>query len=113
MAFKERLFKALHEKNSVQRYLARKYFFWPLEKLGLHLTADHFYEIIPNTGLVDHNYEDKPRPLPGTDWRFTEGQQLALALVAAYGQDYARNATRHGFREKNYYFEGWMRCFSF
>ncbi len=76
MAFKERLFKALHEKNSVQRHLVRKYFFWPLEKVGLHLTADHFYEIIPNTGQAEHSYYEYPKDWIVKERRFWNEQYL-------------------------------------
>src|SRR5437764_128868 len=114
MALKEKLFKAFHEKNALQRYLARKCLFWPLEKMGFHLTGDHFYELIPNTRQVERDYSDKPRSLPGIDWHFAKAEQLCLSLVASYGQDYAENASRHGFQEKqNYYFRGLDAMFLF
>ena len=40
--FKERLYKVFYEKNSVQRYLARRFLFPLLEQLGFHIVGDHF-----------------------------------------------------------------------
>jgi hypothetical protein len=56
--FKERLYKVFHEKNSVQRYLARRFLFPLLEQLGFHIVGDHFYEPIPNLKALAECYQE-------------------------------------------------------
>jgi hypothetical protein len=103
---KERLYKALHEKNGIQRFLARKFFFNVFQWFGFHLTGDHFYELIPNTRLVSAKYRDEPRPLRGIDFRLAECETRALRLVKTYGADYANDCGKYGFQEENIYFRG-------
>ena len=64
---KERLFKALHEKNAVQRQIARR-LFDTFQLLGFHLTGDHFYDNIPNTRLIDRAYHERARTCTGIDF---------------------------------------------
>ncbi len=106
MALRERLFKAFHERNALQRHLARRVLFGFCQRLGLHVTGDHFYEIVPNTRLVAANYSAAPRALPGIDWRLRDGEARVLRLLEAYGAEYLAASERFGFREKNHYFRG-------
>jgi len=103
---KERLYKALHEKNAIQRYLARKFFFNLFQRFGFHLTGDHFYEPIPDTRLVAAKYTEGPRPLSGIDFRLAECEARALRLINTYGPDYANDCGKYGFQEENVYFRG-------
>jgi hypothetical protein len=103
---RERLYKAIHEKNGIQRYVSRKYFFNIFQRLGLHITGDHFYEIIPNTRFVAAQYQDTPRALLGIDFRLKQCEERALRLVNAYGPEFAGSYQKHGFRENNWYFRG-------
>lgn len=106
MALKEKLFKAFHEKNAVQRHIARRFLFNVFQRLGLHLTGDHFYEIVPNTRLIAEKYSEAARTLPGIDWRFADGEKRALDLINRHGAEFFETSTRFGFREKNHYFRG-------
>jgi hypothetical protein len=106
MALKEKLFKAFHEKNAVQRHLARRFLFNAFQRLGLHITGDHFYEIVPNTHLVAEKYSESARTLRGIDWRFADCEKRALALVHRYGAEFYESTKRFGFQEKNHYFRG-------
>ena len=103
---KERFYKAFHEKNGMQRYLARRFFFNFFQRLGIHVTGDHFYELIPNTRLVAAQYSDAPRPLPGIDFRLKECENRALRLINTYGPEFAASHQKYGFRESNWYFRG-------
>src|SRR5689334_8794414 len=103
---RERLYKAFYEKNALQSYIARRFLFSFFQRFGLHITGDHFYEIIPDTRLVAQKYSDAARPLLGIDWQFNVCEERAIHLITTYGAEYAKNATRFGFREKNYYFRG-------
>jgi hypothetical protein len=103
---RERLFKAFHEKNAVQRYLARRFLFGFLQRLGVHVTGDHFYEIVPNTNVVARQYSEEPGAFAGIEWRFGECETRALEVVRKYGSELLAASTRFGFREKNYYFRG-------
>ena len=102
----ERFYKAFHEKNAIQRYVARRVLFNLCQAFGLHVTGDHFYELIPNTKQVAAEYSNRPRPLPGIDWRLTQCEQRVLRLVEQYGAEYFEASRRYGFREKNHYFRG-------
>jgi len=106
LRLKERFYKAFHEENALKRVFARKYLFNLFQAAGFHLTADHFYEIVPNTREVARNYSDKPRELVGIQWKFKECEHRALALIARYGAEYPENCGRYGFREENPYFKG-------
>jgi hypothetical protein len=106
MGLREKLFKALHERNAIQRKLARQFLFNAFQRLGFHLTGDHFYEIVPNTRTVARKYFEGARPLPGIDWRLNECEQRALRLVNDYGPEYPQACARFGFRERNAYFRG-------
>jgi hypothetical protein len=106
MALKEKLFKAFHEKNAIQRHIARRFLFNVFQRLGLHITGDHFYEIVPNTRVIAEKYSDTARLLPGIDWRFAAAETRALSLISQYGGEYFETSPRFGFREKNHYFRG-------
>lgn len=106
MAFSERLFKAFHERNALQRHLARRCLFNLGQRLGLHVTGDHFYEIVPNTRRVAAQYSAAPRALPGIDWRLRDCETRAVRLIETFGAEYFAASTRFGFREKNHYFRG-------
>ena len=106
MALKEKLFKAFHEKNAIQRHVARRFLFNFFQRFGFHVTGDHFYEVVPNTRFIAQKYSDSARILPGIDWRFPQGEQRALELIRRYGAEFFESSTRFGFREKNHYFRG-------
>ena len=102
----EGLYKATHEKNALQRYFARRFLFDSFQRLGFHVTGDHFYEVIPNTRQVAGDYSDTPRDLRGIDFRLPECESRALQLIQRFGEEYLEASRRHGFREKNHYFRG-------
>ncbi|MGH7952166.1 MAG: class I SAM-dependent methyltransferase [Limisphaerales bacterium] len=106
MALAEKLFKAFHEKNAIQRHIARRFLFDIFQRFGLHITGDHFYEIIPNTRLITEKYSELPRNLPGIDWRLADCDERALDLINHYGAEFFESSTRFGFQEKNFYFRG-------
>lgn len=106
MAFKENLFKAFHEKHAVQRHVSRRFLFDVFQRLGFHITGDHFYEIVPNTRLIAEKYSEAARTVPGIDWRFADCERRALTLINRYGTEFCDTSTRFGFREKNLYFRG-------
>ena len=47
----ERVYKALHERNALQRKVARKTFALG-QRLGFHIAADHFYDPLPNMNMI-------------------------------------------------------------
>jgi hypothetical protein len=106
MSLREKFFKASHETNALQRYICRRFLFDVFQRVGLHVTGDHFYEVIPNTRLVSEQYSDGPRTLAGIDWRFSDGESRALALIDRFGGEFSESAGRFGFKEDNYYFRG-------
>jgi len=102
----ERVYKLLHEKNALPRFIARRLLFNLFQGLGFHVTGDHFYEIVPNTRFVAASYKDCPRELPGIDLCFSETEGRALKLLNTYGREYPKASLRWGFQERNYYFRG-------
>jgi hypothetical protein len=106
MSLREKFFKASHETNALQRYICRRFLFDLFQRVGLHITGDHFYEIIPNTRQVREQYSDGPRTLAGIDWRFADCENRALALIERFGGEFSESAGRFGFQEDNYYFRG-------
>jgi len=106
MAFKEKLFKACHEKNAIQRYISRRFLFDLFQAVGFHVTGDHFYEVVPNTLLISKKYSAAARALPGIDWRPVECENHARDLVRRFGSEFRERSGRFGFREKNHYFRG-------
>ncbi len=106
LRLRERLYKGLHEKNAIQRFVARRFLFGPFQRLGFHITGDHFYEIVPNTRTVARLYSEGPRPLTGVDWRLAESEQRVLRLIGLFGAEYAEACRSNGFKENNPYFKG-------
>jgi hypothetical protein len=102
----ERFYKLLHERHAIQRYLSRRLLFPLFQRLGFHISAEHFYELTPDTRLISSTYSDSPRELDGVEWRFQEAETLAVRLIKAYGSDYIAHAARYGFTEQNPYFRG-------
>lgn len=105
MVVSEKIYKALNEKNAIQRYLARKIFTY-LENIGWHLLGDHFYEPIPNTKYILEQYKDEPRSNLNIDFRFNESENLTLNILDEWGKSFYAVSTQYGYEEKNYYFSG-------
>jgi hypothetical protein len=102
----ERFYKLFHEKNAFQRYFARRFLFDFFQRIGFHVTGNHFYDPVPDTRFVAANFSDKPRALAGVDWRFAECELHAARLLNEHGAEYQRERGRFGFTESNYYFYG-------
>lgn len=102
----ERLYKLLHERNALQRFIARKFLFDGLQRLGFHLTGNHFYDLVPDTRRMAATYRDEPRELPGVDWRLEAGGQHAARLLRDYGGEFATEHSRFGYTPDNHYFRG-------
>jgi hypothetical protein len=100
--FKERIYKVLYEKNSVQRYLARRLLFPLLEPLGFHIVADHFYEPIPNARELEKSYQDtKLRSLPHVAVDFHESEANHTKRLSQYGHEFRREVARFGYTGRN------------
>ncbi|MDB6073767.1 MAG: hypothetical protein JWO89_1407 [Verrucomicrobiaceae bacterium] len=105
-SLKEGLFKARKERNALPRYLARRFLFAPFEKLGLHITGDHFYEPIPNLREIEANYDGSPRPIPGHDLQLAQFEDAHAARIDRYGPEFTEAVRAFGFELVNYYFRG-------
>ncbi|HEX3626764.1 MAG TPA: class I SAM-dependent methyltransferase [Verrucomicrobiae bacterium] len=103
---RERIYKALNEKNALQRFITRRWLFDLFQRIGLHLTGDHFYEPVPNTREIARKYSDQMRELPGINWRMKESEAHALKLLKEYGREYFGPREKYGFHEQNVYFRG-------
>ena len=105
-ALKEGLFKARREHNALPRYLARRFLFGPLERLGLHVVGDHFYEPIPNLRELAANYDGSPRAIPGHDLKLAGFETAHAARITRYGPEFDAAVSGFGFDSGNYYFRG-------
>ena len=106
---KERLFKALHEKNSVQRQIARR-LFGAFQVLGFHLTADHFYDNIPNTKLIGKTYHGRARRCSGIDFRCAGSEAFLLECLSRFSKEILDGSlTPSGFVNPNAYLDTWTR----
>ena len=103
---KERIYKAIHEKNAVQRYIARRYLFGFFQRLGFHVMGAHFYEIVPDTRAVASTYSLQPREMPSIDFRFAASSDRFLRLIESYGMSYTADVARFEYQERNDYFRG-------
>jgi len=70
----------------LKRFLKRSFRFW--QGLGFHITANHFYEPIPDTSSLKDELWSKPTALVGVD--MNEESQLALLadFVARFRDEY-------------------------
>jgi hypothetical protein len=107
---KEKIYKALNEKNAVQRYLSRIFFPF-LESLGFHVLGDHFYEPIPNTKEIAKNYQDKPQSCHQINFNFERAEQKIVQLLKKWGSEFFESASKYGYQEINYYFRGFDAIF--
>lgn len=102
----ERFYKLLHEKNAFQRYFARRFLFDFFQRMGFHITGNHFYDLVPDTRYMAAHYSDQPRVLTGIDWRQTECERLVAGMLKDHGPEYKAQRGLCGFTESNYYFFG-------
>jgi hypothetical protein len=101
-SLKERLYKVFHEKNSVQRYLAKRLLFPLLEPLGFHIVGDHFYEPIPNLKALAESYqENRLRELLHVTMDFHEAEANHIKRLSQYGHEYRKETERFGYTETN------------
>ncbi len=77
---------AEHYRSGLKSLVRRTFAFW--EKLGLHVTLNHFYSPIPDTGKLSEDLWSKRTELPGVNLR--EAEQLALLsdFAARYKHEY-------------------------
>lgn len=100
---RRRFFKAFKEKNSVQRYLARRVLFPLLEPLGFHIVGDHFYEPIPNLRSLKNSYKDAPRLVPNATMDFRDAEATHIKRLAKYGREFRAAVKRFEYTERNRY----------
>src|ERR1700677_3014656 len=102
----EQFYKLFHEKNAFQRYFARRFLFDFFQRLGFHITGNHFYDLVPDTRFMVERYSDAPRTLTGVDWRQAECEHNAVRMLKTHGSEYKIECSHFGFTESNYYFHG-------
>jgi len=86
------------------------FFFRLLERLGIHLTPNHYHFPIPDTSRLEPSLWARSSEMPGVD--MNEPGQLALLerFTAAYGREWAelprtRTQSKSGFHLENRHFE--------
>src|SRR5277367_3593979 len=102
---RDALYKTRHEPKAVRRFVIRKLFNL-LQSAGIHATADHFYEPIPNTKEIASKYDLGPRPCRGIDFKGEHAIVEWLRIVEQYGHEYYDATRPFGFYEGNAYFRG-------
>lgn len=104
--FKEGLFKARAEKNALPRYLARRFLFGWLERIGLHVVGDHFYEPIPNLRELKRSYDGTPHVIPGQDISPGRFESAHVSRLRTFGPEFTSSVNPMGYDDTNYYFRG-------
>ena len=66
-----------HKKNALQRFVARIFLFDLFQKMGFHITGNHFYALTPDTREMARKYSDEPRNLPAVDWMRDQSEKFA------------------------------------
>ena len=102
---KDQIYKVLKEPNSVKRYFFRRTFKL-FEALGIHITADHFYEPIPNLKLLNERWSADRRDCIGIDFHQLEAEEFALRIFNKYGPEFSGATTKAGFHLYNSYYTG-------
>ena len=103
---KENLYKATHERNGLTRYVTRRFLFRPLEWLGLHVVADHFYEPIPNLREIEENYDDSPLAIPGHPLDLQNFELCHAKRLERFGPEFTEAVKQFDFDPINNYFKG-------
>jgi Methyltransferase domain len=103
--WRDRLYKIRHEPGALRRLLARR-FFDLFQALGFHVTADHFYEVIPNTRELKRTYKQGRRDCLGIDFQYEQSQALCANILGTYGAELYKSGLRFGYYEDNAYFRG-------
>lgn len=104
--FKERLYKIRNEPNALRRYFLRRFLFNILEKFGIHIVADHFYEPIPNLGWIRNNYDASLYFPADTAWNFKQMELETACAIDAFSGEFFEATEKTGYT-KNYYFQYW------
>jgi len=98
MQLKELFTKTLVEPNGLQRFIARKLLFRPMEAIGFHIVGDHFYEPIPNLGQLSRNYDPDRFHLPaGHVFDFNTTSASYEAVLENFSGDFLHAVRQTGF----------------
>ncbi len=100
------VFKAQNERNALPRFVARRYLFGLLERIGLHVVGDHFYEPIPNVRELKTHYDPSLHVIPGHDLSLGRFEDAQVARLETFGPEFASAASSFGYDDTNYYFRG-------
>jgi len=76
--------------------------FW--EKLGIHITADHFYSPIPNVSNLKDNLWEKSLDVPGVNFNESEQLELISSLSHKYQKEIKKILLK-GTESKDYHFD--------
>ena len=106
MSLRDHWFKIRNEPNALPRHLARRFLFGLFERLGLHITGDHFYEPIPNLRDLEATYDGTPRSIPGHDLSIARFETAHAQRLQAYATEFESAAAKFGYDPTNYFFRG-------
>lgn len=106
MSLRDNWFKVRNERNALQRHLARRFLFKPLERMGLHVVGDHFYEPIPNLRDLESNYDGSPISIPGHDLTLERFEQPHAERLRKFAPEFVAADAGFGFDPDNFFFRG-------
>lgn len=102
---KDSVYKILKEPKAVRRLFARR-FFRLIESAGFHVTADHFYEPIPNTREIEAGYSAERRNLVGIDFDLAASEHYITKILDKYAAEFYDTTKEFGYYEDNAYYRG-------
>jgi len=95
----------LAERNSLQRWIARKAL--PLtQSLGFTVLGDHFYEPVPHLKDIRKHYSDEPRELPGFVVNPSWAEEMER-VVEPFLAEYLASPAYEQYGKKNWFYAGW------
>ncbi len=73
------------KKKLFSRIINKTFNFW--EKLGIHITPDHYYSPIPNVSLLNDKLWEKTLDVPGINFNEQEQKELIHLLTKKYKKE--------------------------
>jgi predicted O-methyltransferase YrrM len=88
--------------NIFFKIINKTFSFW--EKLGIHITPDHFYSTIPNVSNLDESLWEKSLEVPGIDFNYAKQIDLISYLSKKYRKEFEKNILNEKTSEDYYPF---------
>ena len=102
---KERIYKMKNEPNALVRFVLRKKLFGFFQLFGIHATANHFYEPIPDSKFLAKDYDDQVKAFPhaAAGWKLNEVEEKFGEAYEKFAQEFATEEESMGYGPNHYF----------